>query len=221
MARTLLISDTHVGDPRYRANEQIQYLLKSATYDRLVLNGDFADLWLSGFKRISKDPLFKLVADLSLTKEVIWVRGNHDWDIAQYLGRPELKQISLVNRWHLEESGKSILVLHGHQVYPTKNRSWWIKQASKLNRTIWRLTGLDFQKILLGGNLKTSQIDAEVHRKALVDKFPDYDWLIMGHTHAIAYCQGPRVKLLDIGSTYQTFSYGLIQDGEVTLKIIG
>jgi predicted phosphodiesterase len=219
--RTVIVSDTHVGDPRYHNNQHVQDLLKTATYDRLVLNGDFADLWLSGFKHISSDPLFKLVADLSLTKQVVWVRGNHDWDITQYVGSPELKNMQIVNRCQLTEGGKNILVLHGHQVYSTKNRSLWIKLASRLVRFVWRLTGLDFQKIVIGGQNDYIQRDAQGKRQELAYKFPGYDWIVMGHTHIIGSCTGARVKLLDIGSTYQTKSYGLVQDGEVTLKLIG
>jgi predicted phosphodiesterase len=58
MPRTLVISDTHIGDPRYIDNQKVQNLLLTEDYDRLVLNGDIIDLWLSDINSIIKDPLY-------------------------------------------------------------------------------------------------------------------------------------------------------------------
>lgn len=219
--RTLIFSDSHLGDPRFEDNDFIIDLLKHETYDRLILNGDFADLWLSGFKKISSAPLFKFVAELSKTKEVIWVRGNHDWEITHYLGRPELKNLHIVNRFYTKENNKNILVLHGHQVYGAKYRSWWTKQVAKLVRFVWKYTGFDFQRLVVGTQNKWIQNKAKEKRKEITEMFHEFDWIVIGHTHQVGGCVWPRGELVDVGSVYQTRSYGIIESGKVMLRIIG
>ena len=206
-----------MGDPRYAHNSFIVEMLRAEHFDRLILSGDFADLWLSGYKRISTDQLFKEVVELSRTKEVIWVRGNHDWDIDQYKNKVELQHIKIVSRLYLKEQNKSILIIHGHQVYSTKNRSWVIKLAAKLNRFVWKYTGLDVQGILLD---KQSNGYLQSKRRELLNKFGDQDYIISGHTHKIAYCENGKTKLFDVGSTYATQSYIVVEDGNISLQII-
>ncbi len=85
--RTVVISDTHLG----RAASFAEYLLEflqNVQCQKLVINGDFIDGWhLNANKREEFPELHKRCLDAILAHaaqgtEVIWVRGNHDENIA-------------------------------------------------------------------------------------------------------------------------------------------
>lgn len=218
MPRTLVISDTHIGDPRYTDNQKVQNLLRNEDYDRLVLNGDIIDLWLSDIQKVQNDPLYQLIKEIASEKETIWCIGNHEYNIEIYKYCGFLPRAYLVDHVELDENGHKILIIHGHQVYSRKNRSWLNRMMSKLNCWIWKHTGIDFQAI--GNRTKLYKWEIAGKRKKIIEKYgQDIDTIIMGHTHLIGYCAANGTTLFDIGSSMKTRSYAVIDDGVVWIKL--
>jgi len=50
--RYLIISDVHLGDPRFRNADALLEFLEQSIFDALILNGDFADFWASSSRKI-------------------------------------------------------------------------------------------------------------------------------------------------------------------------
>lgn len=218
MSRTLVISDTHIGDPRYADNQKVQNLLRTEDYDRLVLNGDIVDLWLSDIKTIMKDPLYQLIKEIASEKETIWCIGNHDYKIELYKYCGFLPRAYLVDSVEFDENDHKVLIIHGHQIYNHKNKSWLNRLVGKINCWIWKYAGIDIQS-WLNTTCYYKQYIAK-KRKKIIEKYGSgIDTIIIGHTHHIGYSAEGTTTLFDIGSSIKTRSYAIIDDGTVWIKL--
>ena len=110
--RTLILSDLHIGDPRYEDNNLTYSILNKESFDRLILNGDVVDLWTSSLKTIKKPPILQYLSNIAQIKELIWVLGNHDW-LAR--GKNLIPGAIEVESYIIPDT--NILCVHGHQVY--------------------------------------------------------------------------------------------------------
>lgn len=210
--RTLVISDIHVGDARY-SGEGILYLLqKQEVFDRLIINGDLADLWLSSPEEVKKDVLIKYLIDLAVEKPVIWVRGEHDWEAKEKIVLPN---IQIVDEIILCDNNKNIYIVHGNSVYNNQDMAWYHKMSAKINYLIYRLIGKNLQVWLQSTNWYGRYIKNK--RRELLN-LSRCELVIMGHTHRIAYMSDDDGReLLDVGSTMFTRSYVIIENGDVWL----
>jgi len=86
--RAIVVSDLHLGTKDSKCEEFIEFLEKHPT-DLLILNGDIIDAWAinrgSKWKKKHTKVLAKLLK-LSNTTKIIWIRGNHDEFIKDFLG---------------------------------------------------------------------------------------------------------------------------------------
>lgn len=126
--KTIFISDVHLGSADCKI-DQINYLLRNTTCEKLVLNGDIIDAWAlkRGGKWLRSHTLFFRFILKKAEKyktDVIYLRGNHDdflWRVLPF----EFDRIKLVNE-HIHESphGKYICV-HGDGFDAvTTNHKW-------------------------------------------------------------------------------------------------
>ena len=112
---TVIVSDIHLGSEVSRSKRMLA-LLRSYTFNRLVLNGDvFDDL---NFKRLTKDDwkVLSFLRKLSNPKravEVVWVIGNHDGGVAEILSH--LLGVPVHEEFVFEVGGVRHLAIHGHQ----------------------------------------------------------------------------------------------------------
>jgi len=126
--KTIFISDVHLGSADCKI-DQINYLLRNTTCEKLVLNGDIIDAWAlkRGGKWLRSHTLFFRFILKKAEKyktDVIYLRGNHDdflWRVLPF----EFDRIKIVNE-HIHESphGKYICV-HGDGFDAvTTNHKW-------------------------------------------------------------------------------------------------
>lgn len=126
--KTIFISDVHLGSADCKI-DQINYLLRNTTCEKLVLNGDIIDAWAlkRGGKWLRSHTLFFRFILKKAEKyktDVIYLRGNHDdflWRVLPF----EFDRIEIVNE-HIHESphGKYICV-HGDGFDAvTTNHKW-------------------------------------------------------------------------------------------------
>lgn len=212
--RTLVLSDTHIGDPRYN-NQHVISLLKKERYNRLVLAGDVIDLWLGRLKKIKKDPLFKFLKKISKRLPLIWVVGNHDY--TAYILKP-IKAAVIVESLEINEDGKRIFITHGNEVCFQKNQGRLGRFLTHFNMWGYKHVGWDVQTWFNG--TKINEWLAESNRKKVLKKYEfGNDIIIMGHTHRMAHLKQSHVNLFDCGSPFIAKSYVIIQNGRVSLRI--
>jgi predicted phosphodiesterase len=216
--RTIVLSDLHIGDPRYADNRAVQDLLVSEKYDRLIINGDFLDLWLSDINNIAKDPLFQLLEKLSHIKEIIWVIGNHDMDITKSGYNSVMHNIAKVDSFEMIDNNKKILFVHGHQAYKNGNCSWTDKKVAKIHMFLCKSLGIDLQRIINRTCWYKKYIQNK--RKKILNRYSkDAEIIVIGHTHNIGYYSNGVTELFDLGSAIKTRSYAIIENGVIWIKL--
>jgi len=101
--RTLILSDTHMGRTRGLSPEDLRPLWRG--FDRVVFNGDTAELQMPRLREVSERAVWRLreMADADGV-ELCLVCGNHDTDISE--------------TQHLTLMGGRVLVMHGHALHP-------------------------------------------------------------------------------------------------------
>lgn len=86
--QVIIISDLHLGTKNSKADEFIEFLDNYST-DLLILNGDIIDGWAinrgAKWKKQHTKVISKLLK-LSNKTRIIWIRGNHDEFIQEFIG---------------------------------------------------------------------------------------------------------------------------------------
>jgi UDP-2,3-diacylglucosamine pyrophosphatase LpxH len=86
--KAIIASDLHLGTKDSQAKEFIEFLEKHPT-DLLILNGDIIDGWALNRGAKWKKGHTKAVAallKLSNKTKIIWIRGNHDEFLTEFIG---------------------------------------------------------------------------------------------------------------------------------------
>jgi len=131
--QTIIVSDLHLGTKDSKAEEFIQFLEEYQT-DLLILNGDIVDGWAlnrgTKWKKQHTKVISKLLK-LSNKTKIIWIRGNHDEFIQEFigthLGSIEIREDYLLNL----KNGQKYYIFHGDviDVFITKYK-WLSKIGS-------------------------------------------------------------------------------------------
>jgi UDP-2,3-diacylglucosamine pyrophosphatase LpxH len=86
--QTIIVSDLHLGTKDSKAEEFLEFIEKHPTH-LLILNGDIIDGWAlnrgAKWKKYHTKVISKLLK-LSNNTKIIWIRGNHDEFIQEFIG---------------------------------------------------------------------------------------------------------------------------------------
>ena len=86
--QAIIVSDLHLGTKDSKAEEFIEFIETHPT-DLLILNGDIVDGWAlnrgTKWKKQHTKVISKLL-QLSNKTRIIWIRGNHDEFIQEFIG---------------------------------------------------------------------------------------------------------------------------------------
>ena len=86
--KAIIVSDLHLGTKDSKAEEFIEFIEEHPT-DLLILNGDIIDGWAlnrgTKWKKKHTKVISKLLK-LSNTTKIIWIRGNHDEFLHEFMG---------------------------------------------------------------------------------------------------------------------------------------
>ena len=206
-ADTIIISDLHLGSEVSRASSAMR-LLKSASFNRLILLGDiFSDL---NFGRLKKEHwrFLGYIRKLSNPKreiEVVWVEGNHDHGLSQVMSH--LVGIRVYQEYAWEFEGKRHLAIHGHQFdrFLTRNRVL----SQFLSALHLALQKMSFGKKRMIGFLERFdtawlRLSAKVAAGALAHgRSKDVQRVFCGHTHEALSLQCDGVEYYNSGSWTQ------------------
>lgn len=116
--RTIWISDTHLGTRGCKA-EFLLHFLKSTQSERLYLVGDIVDGWQLRkglfWSQAQSDVVRRVLKIAKKGTKVIYVPGNHDEGLRDYLNI-DLAGISVVGEdVHETADGRKLLIMHGDQ----------------------------------------------------------------------------------------------------------
>lgn len=112
---TVIVSDLHLGSKAARRDDILDFLDKIST-ETLILNGDIIDGWSlqRGSKWTKKDTkIIRKILKISETDtEVIWLRGNHDEFLKDFLPF-DLGNIKIVEDYIHQHGSIRYYIFHG------------------------------------------------------------------------------------------------------------
>jgi UDP-2,3-diacylglucosamine pyrophosphatase LpxH len=127
--RSIWISDLHLGTPRCRARELLEFLDRHEA-ENLYLVGDIVDGWVMGpawrWSREQGAVVRRITSWHRRGVRVVFLPGNHDEvsiDLAQALLGPIPVATEMIHR---TAEGRRMLVIHGHQFDGSLNPNRWM-----------------------------------------------------------------------------------------------
>lgn len=117
VCRSVWISDIHLGTKHARVTELLDFL-RVVDCKYLYLVGDFIDGWELKFHWFWRDDyntlIQKLLRKSRKQTKVIYISGNHDEFIEQFMGM-RFGSVTIARQAiHTAADGKKYLVIHGH-----------------------------------------------------------------------------------------------------------
>jgi len=126
--RSIFISDVHLGSKNARDDLLLEFL-KQTDADNYFIIGDFIDGWLLQkrhyWTQTHNDILHFLFKKAKQDKNIVYVAGNHDEFIREFVGY-DWGNIKVTNEYiHTNAKGNEYLLIHGDQFdIVTVNAKW-------------------------------------------------------------------------------------------------
>ncbi|NBB76557.1 MAG: UDP-2,3-diacylglucosamine diphosphatase [Bacteroidetes bacterium] len=195
----VVLSDVHLGTVGCHALELIQYL-NSIEPKKLILNGDFIDIW--NFRKYYWPESHMLVLKTMLTMmtngtDIYYLTGNHD-EVLRKVSSLQLGPLFIRDKMVLDLQGEKVWIFHGDIFDITMKYSKWVAKIGGfgyeiliyLNRMInVAFTRMGRGKLSLSKKIKESVKKAvqfiEDFETTAMDLAIDqgYDYVICGHIH--------------------------------------
>jgi len=133
--QAIIVSDLHLGTKDSKAEEFIEFIESHPT-DLLILNGDIVDGWAlnrgTKWKKQHTKVISKLL-QLSNKTRIIWIRGNHDEFIQEFIGT-HLGAIEIREDYKLDINNtmESYYIFHGDviDIFITKYK--WLSKIGAI-----------------------------------------------------------------------------------------
>lgn len=133
--QAIIVSDLHLGTKDSKAEEFIEFIEKHPT-PLLILNGDIVDGWAlnrgTKWKKQHTKVISKLL-QLSNTTRIIWIRGNHDEFIQEFIGT-HLGAIEIREDYKLDihNTMESYYIFHGDVVDIFITKYKWLSKIGSI-----------------------------------------------------------------------------------------
>ena len=234
--QAIIVSDLHLGIKDSKADEFIEFLDKHPT-DLLILNGDIIDGWAlnRGAKWKKKHTkVISKILKLSNKTQIIWIRGNHDEFIQEFIGTNfghiEIKEDY---KLHINNTMENYYIFHGDvvDVFITKYKwlskigsigydfALWLNRVYNTYRKWRKLPYISIsQKIKASVKVATNYInDFETTALSMAHK-KGCSGVICGHIHQPADIMINGERYLNSGDWIENMSAILIDyNGELYL----
>ena len=222
MMKTVILSDCHIGSPEsnYRCVEEFLHNLEC---DRLILAGDFWDLWDCSAKEL-RDRHESAVRELQRVAargiQVDYVLGNHD---AGYRKNQVVPLLTTFNECTFTTpGGRRVLVVHGHQYdWIMRKHYSWYRLVAVINKFL-AVFGLSYKKWQSlskhCGEAKYSEVVRDMHSTAMADCRKRCDVLVMGHTHTPMHTTVDGLEFVNAGDWKYHNTYAVVIGDEITLE---
>jgi len=181
---TLIISDLHLGSAVSQA-KKVEEMLRSKNFRKLILLGDIFDSL--DFRDLTPEcwSLLHYIGELSKSRKIRWIEGNHDTGLANIFGAMLGAQVYEEYVWQYK--GRKYLAIHGYQFdrflvdnvvisYVASALYLWIQKVDFEDKRVSR-----FVKRTSKGWLRLSQKVAVAAIK--YGREQDVNYVLCGHTH--------------------------------------
>jgi UDP-2,3-diacylglucosamine pyrophosphatase LpxH len=224
--RVVILSDCHVGSPEANIGA-LNKFLSCVQCDKLVLAGDFFDLW----DMSAGDIRDRHAKTIGLVKKIIergvlveYLLGNHDDDYLDHpVMGPELPVVKAVEFY--THSGKKVRVVHGDKYDHVYQRHRLLyKMLAWANKVSKKVLGLSFEDLShkTCTSLPRGEYDEAVRKihEAARKKSKGFDILVMGHTHSPIHSKaaGELPEFLNAGDWKVNDTYVLVDGDSVSLE---
>jgi UDP-2,3-diacylglucosamine pyrophosphatase LpxH len=148
--RAIFISDTHLGTRRAQTEALLSFL-RATESDQLYIVGDFIDNWALRkswyWDQLHNDVIQKLLRKARKGTKLVYIPGNHDENLRDFLNLRFGKVAVLEDAVHLSANGKRYLVLHGDKFDGVVRFAPWLAKlgdtayefSMELNSTVNRV----------------------------------------------------------------------------------
>ncbi len=195
----VIISDVHLGTYGCKSKELLSYL-KSIKPKKIILNGDFIDIWQFKKSYFPNEHLeiIKYILKLSLRgTEVVYITGNHD-EFLRKFPMMNIGNIQIQDKLILEVDHKKVWIFHGDVFDLSIQHSKWIAKLGGIgydylirlnNLTNWCLKKMGREKYSFSKKIKNSVKKAvkfindfeETAAELAIEN--QYDYVVCGHIH--------------------------------------
>lgn len=127
--RAIFISDVHLGTRTSQASALLDFLRRNEA-DVIYLVGDIVDLWKvrrgPHWPQLHNDVMQKLLRKVRHGSRIIFIPGNHDEGLRQYVGM-HFGGIEIVqNAIHTTSDGRRYVVMHGDEFDVVIRTAKWL-----------------------------------------------------------------------------------------------
>jgi UDP-2,3-diacylglucosamine pyrophosphatase LpxH len=234
--KAIIISDVHLGTEASKAQELLEFLDKHYT-DILLINGDFIDGWglAKGSKWRSKHTkVVSKVLDISRKVPVIWIRGNHDEFLHEFM-HMHLGKLQVEENYILDlGEGKRYFVFHGDVLDVFVAKWKWIAKIGARGYELALSINTLYNKWRKWRGLPYYSISKDIKNgvKAAVNYITDFEvgaanlakqnnciGVICGHIHKPEDRQIAGIHYLNSGDWVENLTAILIDhDNNITIK---
>ncbi len=222
--KSIFISDVHLGTANCKVRE-VTHFLENTRSDRLVLNGDIIDGWQlnrgSDWTRLHTKFIRHILQRIEQDKlEVIYLRGNHDDILGQFLPI-QFGSLTIDTEFIHETDSGNYLVLHG-DIFDTITKNfvflahlgdWGYKLLMSLNRLYnkyraWR--GLEYYSMSKAIKAKVKQavnfVSSFEEKLTKLTEAKGCKGVICGHIHTPADKTMNGIRYLNSGDWVESLS---------------
>ncbi len=180
--KLLVFSDTHLTE---YVEEKKFNLLRDiiSKADKVVINGDFWDGYLSTFDAFIHSG-WKNLFPLLKKKKSVYVYGNHDnkqfkhTDLCKLFSNIQTDQykITLGKKTYIFEHGNRLLPFGDEDAFQAQIKSTFNKFSNKIEGLLIKTLGVHYQRFLKKYN--------EIIKQKLLKELKENEYYVCGHTHS-------------------------------------
>ncbi len=229
MSAHYFVSDAHLGAAPAGAEERLLRFLESirGRADSLYILGDLFDFWFEYGRAIPKHG-FRVLAELVQLRKsgtaVVYLAGNHDLRFQEFFHR-ELG-ITTAFEWSGTIDGRRVWMKHGDEV-DRRPVSMLFRRLmrSRLNRFLYSFVHPDLGIGFAGWVARRSRargsdsgLREEMAGFAERKLAQGFDVVLLAHLHEPELRRFGEGVYVNTGDWLTHFSYGVMEDGEVSLR---
>lgn len=238
-SRIAVLSDIHFGDG-HLSMDTVNTLcarLEIEDYDLIILAGDIIELWghPDRSNAILQHETLRtfLKCAHKLRGEIVYVRGNHDYDLSlpRLRGGERLQEAvnlvfgEMVGTLEFRIHGKKFRIQHGDSYDPANadGGKWWARLLSSFNMILGN-AGIYYGKYRDKFSFARDASDRmhEDQLQRVLNRNWDVDFFIFGHTHRpLIRKSDKRVVLVNAGSVMQGETFVVIENGVPSIANLG
>lgn len=235
--RIYFISDAHLGEDISKVEkfkeERLIAFLRHIAQDAafLYVVGDLFDFWFE-YKQAVPARYHRVLHQLATLVQggthTVYVAGNHDFWLGHFLSQEIGMEVS-TQPLAVAHHGLRLFVAHGDGL-ASKDRGYrLLKKILRHPLSIWLYRqihpdiGLPLGKLISASSRaytdkKALKMVVEYEQAARRKLSQDFDAVILGHSHYPILRRFGEKTYLNIGDWITHFTYGLLQEGKLTLE---